>query len=202
MPGGRPRGAGLGWVTAVLCAAVVVLTACGTVIKPYLGATNRGEPAGSPATPAGTATGGGPGGRGFATVIPPGFTDRTAAANGGAFNFAYFVLGPQRTSINVVRGSSGGLTDMDVVVRLELQTVKRIFTSAHQFSSVGSLMIDGAPARAVDFLNSLAGRPLHQRQIYVVHGGHLYVITFTAAPSLFASETSSLDHVLAAWRWS
>ena len=199
MPGGRQRGAGLGWVTALLCAAALPLTACGTVIKPYLGATNRGGTATPAGTAAGTATGGGPG---FATVVPSGFTDRTAAANGGAFNFAYFVLGPQRTSINVVRGSSGGLTDMDVVVRLELQTVKRIFTSAHQFSSVGSLMIDGAPARAIDFLNSVAGRPLHQQQIYVVHGGHLYVITFSAAPSLYASETSSLDHVLAAWRWS
>jgi hypothetical protein len=189
MRGGRLQGAGLGRVTAVLCVAALALTACGTVIKPYPGATNA----------AGTAA---PSGAGFTTATPTGFRNLTAATKGGAFNFAYFAVGPQRANINVVRGSSGGMTDMNAVVLIELRTVKRIFPSAHQFSPVGSLMIDGAPARTIDFLNTAAGRRLHQRQIYVVHGGALYVITFTAISSSFASQTNSLNQLLTAWRWS
>jgi hypothetical protein len=180
-------------VVAVLCAAALALSACGSVtIPPYPGATN----------PAGTATASGAGGAGFTTATPTGFRNLTAATKGGAFNFAYFAVGPQRASINVVRGSSGGMTDMDAVVLIELRTVKRIFPSAHRFSAVGSLMIDGAPARTIDFLNTAVGRRLHQRQIYVVHGGALYVITYTAIPSLYASQTDSLNQVLTAWRWS
>jgi len=185
--------------TSVLCLAAVILSGCGG----GSGKSTRTKSTPAPAPTTATASSGAPTrAASFTTVVPHGYTNDTNRARGGPFNFLYLIVGPQRTNINVVRERVGGLTDMDVIARAELRNVKRILPKAHQFSPVTVTTVGGDPARAVDYFNSPTGELFHQRQVFVAHGGWVYVITYTARPALYASHLDALRQVVAGWRWA
>jgi hypothetical protein len=184
----------------VMCLTAIVLSGCGGGSRSSAGVTSTPT-----ATSASTraATGVAPSTTGgFITVVPPGFTDATRLAHGGPINFRYLAVGPRRTNINVVREPVRGVTDMNVIARAELRTLKRILPKAHGFSPVATMTVGGYQARSVDYLNSPAGQVLHQRQIFVAHGGWVYVITYTALPTLYAAHLGALNKVIAGWRWT
>ncbi len=171
--------------------AALALTACG---------------GGSRSSSATSAAQHGSAGAGFTTVIPAGFSDRTAALSAGPVNLLYAAVAPKadgfRSNINVVRESSGGLTDADTVVQRELVGLKSA-TRAHAFSAIRKLTLDGAPARGVDYLNAPTGPSvLHQYQVFALHGNWIYTVTYTALPSHYAASLPAMRQVLAGWRWT
>jgi len=142
----------------------------------------------------------------FQTVIPVGFVDATHAVSSGVANVQYLAVGPRHdsfaTNINVVREPANGRSDADQIVRLEVDTIKRLERQASNFSQVTSLKVGGEPARAVDYFNTPTGsRLLHQRQVFVANGGWIYTITYSAIPSAYRANVGALDEVTSAWRW-
>lgn len=144
--------------------------------------------------------------RSFATVTPHGFSDATNTAQGSALKVLYLAIGPRlqgfATNINVVREPSHRLTDPSGIAAFEVSAIKRIERKAHTFSPLQPLTVGGRPARSVDYLGSPAGtRELHQRQVFVEHGGSIYTITYTALPASYAASAGAMDEVLKNWVW-
>jgi hypothetical protein len=142
----------------------------------------------------------------FQTVIPAGFVNATNSVQSGVANVQYLAVGPRHhsfaTNVNVVREPARGRSDMDQIVGLEIATIKRLAPQAGSFSKVTRLTLGGEPARAVDYLNAPTGNSvLHQRQVFVIHGGWIYTITYSALPSAYVAHVRALDAVTSAWRW-
>jgi hypothetical protein len=142
----------------------------------------------------------------FVTVTPQGFTDQTSSSQASALKVLYLAIGPRAngfsTNINVVREPSHGLTDVSTIANAELATIKRLERQAHSFSELQSLTVGGEQARSVDYLNTPAGtRELHQRQVFVQHGGSIYTITYTALPAAYAASSGAMDQLLNRWTW-
>jgi hypothetical protein len=142
----------------------------------------------------------------FATVTPLGFSDATSSSQASALKVLYLAIGPRAngfaTNINVVREPSHGLTDPSTIANAELASIKRLEAKAHSFSPLQSVTVGGEAAKSVDYLNTPAGtRELHQRQVFVQHGGSIYTITYTALPDAYAASAGAMDQVLKSWTW-
>lgn len=142
----------------------------------------------------------------FVAVIPAGFRNATASAQGGPFNILYLAVGPRTrgfaTNINVVRESAAGLTDLNAIVRDELKGLERLQPDTHPISSRASVPVDGAPARVLDYVHGPATQLLHLRQVIVEHRGWIYVITYTAPSSTYAASLPALAQVISSWHWT
>lgn len=139
-------------------------------------------------------------------MTPPGFTNSTASAQGVSFIAVYAAAGPRSggftTTINIGRVSSAGLTDVYSIARLEVNSVERSDSSAHGFSPLEPVTIDGEPALAVDYLSSQTGRLLHNRQVIVEHGGWVYTATYSAPATTYAARVAALSQLISTWRWT
>ena len=83
-----------------------------------------------------------------------------------------------------------------------LDGAERTAGHVQQVSPFEDLTVDKAAARAVDFVFSLTGRTLHDRQVYVIHDGWAYAITLTAlAGGQYRNSLPALNQTLANWRW-
>ncbi|HWC86266.1 MAG TPA: DcrB-related protein [Solirubrobacteraceae bacterium] len=207
MVSGCTKVGGYSRAVVAVCAAALALAGCASGVSKPSGTTAKPAPATPPASstatsPAATATTATHSGPGFTTTIPSGFSSHLSAAKNSPFNFLYFVVGPRRTNINVVRERTGAITNMNVIAAAEVRTLKRVFPRAHGFSRLDSLTVDGVPARAIDYLNGATGKLFHQRQIFAAHNGSTYVITYTAIPSLYAASSQALSQVLRTWHWT
>lgn len=142
----------------------------------------------------------------FVAVIPAGFRNATESAQGGPFNILYLAMGPRAgaftSNINVVRGSSAGLTDIDAIVRDELRGIKRLLPDARPISSPEPVTVGGEPARELDYAHGPTTQLLHVRQVIVEHRGWIYVITYTASSTTYAAGRPSLAEVISSWRWT
>jgi hypothetical protein len=142
----------------------------------------------------------------FETVVPSEFIDATRSVRSGVANVQYLAIGPRSqgfaTNINVIRDPANGRADINQIAGREIATIKRLEAQARNFSQMSSLTVGGGPARAVDYTNRPSGdRPLHQRQVFVVHQGWIYTITYSALPSAYAANVGAVDQVAAGWRW-
>jgi hypothetical protein len=141
----------------------------------------------------------------FETVLPHGFADRTAAFSGSAVRLDLVIAAPASdgfaVNVNVVRERIK-TTDVTALAQASLAYIRNT-TRAHAFSALQTLSVDGATARAFDYLTSAStGTSLHQRQVYVIHSGWAYVITYSAlSGSQYQGSLSALRQVLAGWRW-
>jgi hypothetical protein len=141
----------------------------------------------------------------FAATMPSGFTNQTGSAQGGAINVLLLAVGPrlqgETININVIHEQARGQNDIDHIAGLELTGIKSLVSRAHSFSPMRSLTVDSAPARAVDYLGSPAGHMLHLAQVFVLHGGWIYTVTYTALPSTYQGHLKALGQLLGGWVW-
>jgi hypothetical protein len=140
----------------------------------------------------------------FTTVIPRGFRNDTAAFSDSPLKIELVMLGSKvdgfTVNINVLT-EHAPTGDVGALAQAALGAVKRT-TSVHRVSAFRDLTIDGSDARAVDYLVSVSGRTLHDQQVYVIHNGWAYAITYTAlAGSEYRGSLSALSQALANWRW-
>jgi hypothetical protein len=141
----------------------------------------------------------------FTIVVPRGFRNDTAAFAGSAIRVDLFVVGPRAhrfsVNINVVRERTGALS-LSKVVQASVTELKRV-SGATDFSTAQDLTVAGAPARAFGYRASFAtARVLHYRQVYVIHDGWGYVITYSALPGAQYDESvSALSATLESWEW-
>ena len=140
----------------------------------------------------------------FTIAVPPGFRNDTAAFAGGAIRIEVLVAGSTEkgfaVNINVVRERTH-TANVDGVTQASITVLKRI-SGASDFSTVQHLTVAGAPARALDYRASFGGRLLHDRQVYAVHDGWGYVVTYSALPgSQYQGSLSALSEFVASWRW-
>jgi hypothetical protein len=140
----------------------------------------------------------------FATVIPHGFANKTAAYSGSAVRVDLLVVGPVANrvavTINVVRERDK--TANATAIAQASMAFERASTRDHAFSTPQSLSVAGDAAEAYDYLTVLNGKTLRQRQAYVVNDGWAYVVTYTAlSGSQYQGSFSALGQMLAGWRW-
>jgi len=146
------------------------------------------------------------GNNGFVAAIPAGFRNATASAKGGPINILYLATGPRvgslTTNINVVREPSGGLTDMNAIVRAELKGLRVMLPETLRISTPEPMTVAGESARTVDYQYGPTTRRLHLRQVIVEHQGWIYVITYTASSTGYSASLPALAQVINSWRWS
>ena len=155
-------------------AAALLLSACGGGSgSSSTSQTSTASTAGAQAAKAG--------GGYFTTVIPAGFSDATASLSTSVFRVLYDAAAAPvngfSTNINVVREQAPSGDIASDTVR-ELTTLKRAEPGAYGFSTVSSMTVDGSPAREVDYLSRIGGHLLHLRQVFVLHAGAMYTITY------------------------
>ena len=142
----------------------------------------------------------------FATTVPTGFTDETSSAHGGAVKVLYLAVGPridnQTININVFREAAAGRTDINAITAAELTGVRALMPHAHSFSPVSALTVGGALARSVDYQGLPGDQLLHLRQVFVLHGGWIYTITYTALPNTYQAHVGAVDELIGRWIWS
>lgn len=142
----------------------------------------------------------------FATVIPDGFVNALKRIGGGPIKIQYLAVGPRHngfaTNINIVPEASQGQTNIDTITGAEIAGIKRLEPQAHGFSEPQSLTVDGQPARAIDYFSVPdKHRRLHQYQVFVVKGGTIYTITYSALPSSYSDNIASVKQVTDGWHW-
>jgi hypothetical protein len=140
----------------------------------------------------------------FETVIPHGFANKTAEYSGSAIRVDLLVLRPAANgfavNINVVRERIKSV-NVSALTQASI-AFERDTTRDHAFSTPQSLSVDGDAARAYDYLNPLDGKTVRQRQVYVIHDGWAYVMTYSAlSGSQYQGSLSALGQVLSGWRW-
>ena len=142
----------------------------------------------------------------FTTVVPSGFRDETKGLSGAALNIQFAIIGPRAdgfsTNINVIRERYHG-TDVAALASTELASIKHLYPKAHTFSAIAVTSVDRETARAFSYTNApLNGKVLHQRQVFVIHAGWAYSITYSALPgAAYAASLPALEQVIAGWRW-
>jgi len=141
----------------------------------------------------------------FTIVIPPGFHNETSSYSDGFVKLELLVAGAKvsgfTVNVNVVRTRSGtaGLTK---VTQGSIADLKRAY-GAGRFSTIQHLSVAGAPAQAVSYFATF-GTPnlVHGRQVYFVHDGWAYTVTYSAlAGAQYGGSLSALGECLASWRW-
>lgn len=140
----------------------------------------------------------------FETILPRGFTDETAKFSGSAIKVDLVIAGPKAggfaVNITVVR-ERAATTSLDALVKASIFSIKHL-TRAHNFSAIRSLTIAGAPARAFGYFNEYGTIVVHQRQVYAIHDGWEYAITYSALPGTqYRGSRSALRAVTNGWRW-
>jgi hypothetical protein len=142
----------------------------------------------------------------FATTLPAGFQDETSSAKGGTINVLLLAVGPridnETINVNVIREAAGGRTSIDEVGSAELKGIRALVPHTRSFSPLSSLTVGGSPARAVDYLGLPSGHLLHLRQVFVLHGGWIYTITYTALPSTYQAHLSAFNQIVNNWEWT
>jgi hypothetical protein len=141
----------------------------------------------------------------FTIAVPRGFHNDTAALAGGAIRFEVVVAGSSEkgfaVNINVVRERTG-VASVSTLAQGSMIELKHV-NGAYDFSTVQRLTVAGAPARAFDYLASFGGaRLLHERQVYAIHDGWAYVVTYAALPGTqYQQSFSALGECLTTWHW-
>lgn len=169
-------------------AAVLVVTGCGAGSgkKSVSGLTSR-DGAGQEVTARQGA---------FRTVVPAGYaytqsvTQYRVAApgEGGIYNVVLVVREPVR------------LGDMNVLSHRTLSAAKRQ-PHIHVISPLRRVSVDGEPALAVDYVEPAEGRETHVREVFVNHGGWVYIIQASSTATQFATNSGALEETIAHWRW-
>jgi len=139
----------------------------------------------------------------YETVLPNGWTNETAAYSHATTKLDLLIAAPISdgfaVNINVVRHRT--TTTNVAALAKSLLAYTRHHLQAHAFSTLQTLSVGGTTARAFGYLTSTStGASLHQLQVYVIHDGWAYAITYSALNSGEYRE-SVVDQVLASWRW-
>jgi hypothetical protein len=140
----------------------------------------------------------------FQTVIPPGFANKTAAFSGSAIRIELAVAEPPAHgfAVNVAVVRERSATKNVAAVTQAAIAYERAETREYAFSTVQSLRIAGDPARAYDYLTTIDGKNVRQRQVLVIHDGWVYIVTYSALnKSQYQGSLSALGQMLSRWRW-
>jgi hypothetical protein len=142
----------------------------------------------------------------FTIVIPRGFRNETASyANNNGIKLELLVAGSNdngfTVNINVVREHIGSAS-LAKVTQGSIGDLKRAY-GAGRFSTIEDLTVAGAPAHAVSYFATFGSPNLvHGRQVYLVHDGWAYTVTYSAlSGSQYGGSLSALGECLATWRW-
>jgi hypothetical protein len=142
----------------------------------------------------------------FTIVVPRGFHDETAAyAHSNGAKLELLVAGSKddgfTVNINVVREHIG-TASLGNVTQGSIGDLKRAY-GAGRFSAIQDLTVAGAPAHAVSYFATFGSPNLvHGRQVYLVHDGWAYTVTYSAlSGAQYGGSLPALGECLASWRW-
>jgi hypothetical protein len=138
----------------------------------------------------------------FATAVPAGFTDDTAALLRRRIPVEVAVIGPRSdgfsANINVVRLRTKLTSDL-ALANASLAALR--LAGARTFSTLLVTQLDGQQAYEVDYVIS-SGPALHERQVYAIDKGWAYTITYTALLGAeYQRSLPALAQIVAAWHW-
>lgn len=140
----------------------------------------------------------------FTIVVPRGFRNETASSH-STVKLELLVAGSTTSgftvNIDVVR-EHVGTTSLEKVTQSSIGYLKRAY-GAGRFSTIQDLTVAGAPARAFSYFVTFGSPNLqHDRQVYVVHDGWAYSVTYSAlSGAQYGGSLSALAECLATWRW-
>lgn len=108
------------------------------------------------------------------------------------------------TNINLVVQPSGGATTLPA--QLPQQIVAGLSARLPGYKSLGNarIKVAGADALRLDaaFQQPPANTPIRNRQVYALHGGRVYVFTFSSSAASFARDVPAFDRLLKTVRWT
>jgi hypothetical protein len=141
----------------------------------------------------------------FTIVVPRGFRNETASYTQSPVKLELLVAGSTESgftvNINVVREHIG-TASLGKVTQSSIAYLKRA-DGAGRFSTIQDLTVAGAPAHAFSYFATF-GSPnlLHDRQVYAIHDGWAYTVTYSAlSGAQYGGSLSALAECLATWRW-
>lgn len=154
------------------------------------------------------ACGGGEGGTtgtGYAVDLPDGWSDKTSEAENyeSPIEFDRFLAKDRQdgfsTNANVLyeRAPAGAtLDEVEVEFKRQLQQFGAKGVTPAEDREVG-----GEPGRSREYRVFLSGQALRGRQVFTIHDGLLYTITFSARRDAFGADQSGFERLLDSWRW-
>ena len=136
-------------------------------------------------------------------------------AGEGARSAQYELLAASRdpvdefaANLNVVKGVTGlpeSLTprEYEQRARRELEALyeQNPGLRGTDAEPIRDVKVGGSDAAQTEVTRELSGRRVRQRQIFVIHEGTAFVITYTALVGNFEKELGEADQLLASWRW-
>jgi hypothetical protein len=133
---------------------------------------------------------------GFDVTAPAGFKDQTGLTTRRSEAKIEALWQSADASIVVVRARRPDGASLDDVMKAGQDQTRGEYPSA-RIGPLAPAKLDGAPAARYDFTRAGA----EARQLGAIHGGHVYLITFSAKPGAFQRRLGSLDGLLRSWRW-
>jgi hypothetical protein len=140
----------------------------------------------------------------FTIGVPHGFRNETANAHSTVkleLLLAGSVTSGFTVNINVVREHVGTVS-LGKVTQGSIAYLKSA-DGAGRFSAIQDLTVAGAPAHAFSYFATFGSPNLqHDRQVYFVHDGWAYSVTYSAlSGAQYGGSLSALAECLATWRW-
>ncbi len=207
---GRPRrrGRAAGVLTAALLLAAGLLAA-GLLAAAGLPAPalHRHPQAATGDPPPSPTSGSAIRGDGYAFELPRGWRDVTATLTGRLSGHPERVLLGRRSagyaSSIVVNRQAGGAAMPPAALAAQVATHLRAGPlHATAIGPPGRLALGDVHAVAYDYRFADHGRAKRGRQLVAVHGGVLWLVTFTADARTFPGESAALGRLLGTWSWA
>lgn len=146
-------------------------------------------------------------GTGYSIEVPKSWRDdrRELARSAVRFDLAY--VNPKgvipHQNIVVIRENPPGVKDS------QLGQVNTIFrrqagglANSAGVSPSQDRLLDGAKAKTYGYIVAQGDGKARQRQVFSIHKGAVYTITWTAPTKSFASTVPLFEKILASWRWT
>jgi hypothetical protein len=108
--------------------------------------------------------------------------------------------GGVRPSLNVVVETPYAGLALSDLVRTSKARLAALWGFAVEGEDGPVTLADGTRAWAITFRQAALGRPLAQRQLYVVAGERAYIVTATASPDAFAEDSKDFETCFRSFR--
>jgi len=146
-------------------------------------------------------------GTGYALELPNSWVDEAEEVKGSAVKADLAYADPTgklpHKNIVVVRETPKGITEaaLGQVDKVFRGQATALATSAG-VSPTQDRTLAGAKAKTYTYVLRQAGGVMRQRQVFTIHDGAVYTISWTAPARSFESTIPLLEKVLASWRWT
>lgn len=146
-------------------------------------------------------------GTGYTVDVPSGWRDGSAALKGSAIKFDNAYLNPKgevpKENIIVIRETPPGVEKVTLpALDQQFRAQASINAKPGTLSATLPATLDGNEADTYTYAMKTPGINGRQRQLFAIHDGAIYTITWTAPAKGFDESSELFDRILAGWHWT